>query len=64
MDFKSRQEQIDNMKWYDSVLCGEDKCGSYDFCAKCRKSELYPCARAVHRYDHGYIRLAVVRRHR
>ena len=64
MDFKSRQEQFDNIKWYDSVLAGEDKCGSYEFCVKCRKSEAYPCARAWHRYNNGYIRLAVVRRHR
>ena len=62
MDFKSRQDQFDNVKWYDSVLAGEDKCGSYAFCDKCRKEETYPCARAQHRHENGYIRLAVVRR--
>lgn len=62
MDFKNRQDQFDNVKWYDSVLAGEDKCGTYDFCASCRKDEPYPCARAQHRHKNGYIRLAVIRR--
>lgn len=64
MDFKTQQDQFDNRKWYDSILAGEDKCGSYEFCVKCRKTEPYPCARAAHRYENGYIRLAVIRRHK
>ncbi len=64
MEFKTQQDQFDNMKWYDSVLAGADKCGSYEYCGKCRKNEPYPCARAAHRYQNGYIRLAVVRRHK
>ena len=39
MDFKMQQEQFDNQKWYDSILAGEDKCGSYDFCVKCCRTE-------------------------
>ena len=62
MDFKNRQDQFDNVKWYDSIVAGEDKCGSYEFCGKCRKNEPFPCARAAHRYNNGYIRLAVIRR--
>ena len=62
MDFKSQQERFDDMKWYDSILSGEDKCGSYPFCCQCRKEEPNPCARAAHRYNHGYVRIAVVRR--
>ena len=64
MDFKTQQEQFDNQKWYDSILAGEDKCGSYDFCVKCCRMEKYPCARAAHRFNNKYIRLAVIRRHR
>ena len=64
MDFKTQQEQFDNQKWYDSILAGEDKCGSYDFCVKCCRTEKYPCARAAHRFNNKYIRLAVIRRHR
>jgi hypothetical protein len=62
MNFKSRQEQFDNIKWYDSILAGKDQCGAYVFCDKCRKDEPYPCARAAHRYENGYIRIAVLQR--
>ena len=64
MDFKTQQEQFDNQKWYDSVMAGEDKCGTYEFCVKCSKMDTYPCAKAAHRYNNKYIRLAVIRRHR
>ena len=64
MDFKSRQEQFDKQKWFDSVRAGEDTCGSYDCCSKCCKTEKYPCARAEMRFNGRYIRLAVVRRRR
>ena len=64
MDFKTQQEQFDSKKWYDSLCAGEDMCGKYDFCIKCCKTEKYPCARASHRYNNKYVRLAVIRRHR
>lgn len=64
MDFKTQQQQFDNQKWYDSILAGEDKCGSYDFCEKCSKTDKYPCAMAAHRYNNKYIRIAVIRRHK
>ena len=64
MSFKSQQKEFDDIKWYDSVLANQDKCGSYEFCGKCRKDEKYPCARAAHRYNHGYIRLAIIRSHK
>ena len=61
MDFKNQQERFDDIKWYDSVLEGRDKCGSYAFCCKYRKEEEYPCARAAYRYENGYVRIAVIR---
>ena len=64
MNFKNRQKEFDDVKWYDSILAGEDKCGSYEFCVKCQKEEKYPCARAEYRYGKKYIRLAVLCRHR
>ena len=64
MNFKLQQGQFDDQKWYDSVMAGEDKCGSYVFCEKCCKVETYPCAKAAHRYNNKYTRLGVIRRHR
>lgn len=63
MNYKKQQERFDNIKWYDSVVAGEDRCGSYDFCVKCRKQEKFPCARAANEYEKGYVRIAVVRPH-
>ena len=63
MDFKQQQDIFDSVKWFDSIQAGEDRCGSYDFCGKCRKEEANPCARAAHRYHNGYIRIAVIHRH-
>ena len=64
MNLKRRQKEIDDLKWYDSILAGEDKCGSYPYCGKCDKDAKYPCARAEYKYNSNYIRLAVIRRHR
>lgn len=60
--YKSEQDKFDNTKWYDSILAGEDRCGTYEFCGKCRKEELYPCAKAMHRNAKGGVRVAVIRR--
>ncbi len=49
MDMKFQQEKFDDVKWYDSIVAGEDRCGSYDFCAFCNKDEAYPCANAAGR---------------
>ena len=49
MDLQAKQKEFDDVKWYDSILVGEDCCGSYDFCDKCNKYELYPCAKAMQR---------------
>ena len=64
MNFKNQQDQFDVVKWHDSILVGEDRCGSYEFCEKCDKTEIYPCARAACRYKNNgeYIRIAVIRR--
>ena len=53
MDFKTQQKEFDNVKWYDSILEGNDRCGTYVFCDKCIKTEEYPCARAKARYENG-----------
>lgn len=63
MDFKGQQDVFDNVKWFDSIQVGNDRCGSYDFCVECRKDEPNPCARAAHRYKNGYIRIAIIHRH-
>lgn len=61
MDFKTEQDKFDRIKWFDSVKEGRDTCGTYEFCHCCKKEPMYPCARAAHRYQNGYIRIAVLR---
>lgn len=51
MDFKAQQKEFDDVKWYDSIVEGNDRCGTYVFCDKCIKTEEYPCARAKARYE-------------
>ncbi len=63
MDYKAYQENFDYIKWMDSMLVGEDRCGTYEFCSKCNKEEEYPCAKASERFDKGYVRIAVIHRH-
>lgn len=60
MDFKRIQDEFDLVKWYDSIVAGEDCCGSYEFCDKCHKDEENPCAHAMQRLEKGYVRVAVV----
>ena len=60
MNFKLRQKEFDDVKWYDSILAGEDRCGTYDFCEKCDQTQKNPCARAEYRYAKKYIRLGVI----
>ena len=62
MTLKATQDAFDNTKWFDSIQMGEDKCGSYHFCAVCDKTEEYPCAKAKRRHEKGYIRIATVYR--
>ncbi len=62
MVFEKQQSLFDKEKWYDSIVAGEDRCGTYEFCSSCDKWEEYPCARAMRRYKKGYIRLATVYR--
>lgn len=62
MDFKVWQAEFDEKKWVDSIIAGEDRCGTYEFCVKCKKAESEPCARAKYRYDNPYTRLAVIHR--
>ena len=62
MSYKSEQKKFDEVKWYDSIVAGCDRCGTYEFCAKCKKAEKYPCARAKFRYENNLVRVAVIRR--
>ena len=64
MNFKNEQKRMDDLKWYDSIVAGEDRCGTYDFCSVCKKEEEYPCAHAEYRYRNGLIRIAIIRRHK
>lgn len=61
MDFKAQQKIFDDIKWFESIRAEKDLCGTYGFCPDCRKSDEYPCARAAHRKENGYIRIAVLR---
>lgn len=64
MNFQKQQDAFDTVKWYDSIQAGDDKCGTYTFCEKCRKDDEFPCARAAYRYDNKFIRIAIVRKTR
>lgn len=63
MDFKTQQDKFDKIKWYDSILAGCDRCGTYEFCIHCDKDEAYPCARAASRLKKKFVRVAVIHRH-
>ena len=60
MDLQAQQKQFDEIKWFDSILVGEDRCGTYEFCEKCNKYELYPCANAMRRHQAKYVRVAMI----
>ena len=60
MDFKAQQKRFDEIKWFDSIVAGYDRCGSYEFCGRCNKEEEEPCAHAAYRYRKG-TRIAVIR---
>ncbi len=45
------QDELDVAKWYDSQKRDADACGSYDYCAKCDKEVIYPCAKAKTAFD-------------
>ncbi len=51
MNYRVEQEKFDKVKWYDSILVGYDRCGSYDFCAECDKTQSDPCARAMQKFN-------------
>ncbi len=63
MDLTTQQKRFDDIKWYDSIVAGCDRCGSYDFCAVCDKAQPNPCARAAEVYarQNGWVRIATVR---
>lgn len=59
MNLYAEQKKFDNVKWYDSIVAGEDRCGSYVFCDKCDKTVPNPCARAMQKHK-GYVRIGVL----
>ena len=61
MDFKKQQDRFDEIKWYDSIIAGYDRCGTYEFCGVCDKEEEYPCARAAYRCRNSWVRIATIR---
>lgn len=62
MTLEQQQRAFDDVKWFDSIQAGEDKCGSYEFCAQCVKTMKYPCARAAKKQSTGGVRIAVTRK--
>ena len=42
MTLQERQNELDIMKWYDSVSKRDDMCGEYIFCDKCNKENNNP----------------------
>ena len=62
MTLKQQQVLFDEIKWFDSIEAGEDRCGSYEFWSSCVKTAQYPCARAAKRQASGAGRVAVVRK--
>lgn len=60
MNLYEEQKKFDDVKWYDSIVAGEDRCGSYVFCDKCEKTSPYPCARAMQKHKKGYVRIGVL----
>ena len=61
MDLKKQQEALDEVKWFDSIVAGEDTCGTYDFCSFCDKSLENPCACAMRKYKRKNGCLATIR---
>ena len=65
MTYEKQQKVFDEVKWFDSINAGADMCGTYEFCAKCKKQLTYPCARAQRKHENGdSVRVAVVKRKR
>ena len=61
MDFKKQQDRFDEIKWYDSIVSGYDRCGTYEFCGVCNKEEENPCAHAAYRSRNAWVRIATIR---
>ena len=60
MTLKEEQRRFDDVKWFDSIEAGKDKCGDYEFCVECNKDLTYPCARAARRFTRGVFRIATI----
>ena len=45
------QKQLDERKWRESKILGQDMCGKYVYCIVCNKNDKYPCAEAKTRFE-------------
>lgn len=50
MAISKKQEELDEIKWYIGQEIGCDPCGTFAYCAKCKKDEENPCEKALNRY--------------
>lgn len=50
MAISKKQAELDEIKWYMGQELGSDPCGTFAYCAKCKKQEENPCERALKRY--------------
>ena len=64
MTLEKQQRVFDDVKWFDSIHAGFDRCGTYEFCASCKKAASYPCARAAKKHSCGAVRIAVMHKKR
>lgn len=45
-----KQEELDVIKWLESEMRGQDRCGDYEYCVMCHIDDSQPCARAFERF--------------
>ena len=50
MSISKKQDELDEIKWYMGQELGCDPCGTFAYCAKCKKDEENPCEEALKRY--------------
>lgn len=50
MAISKKQEELDKIKWYIGEELGDDPCGTFAYCDKCKKDEENPCEKALKRH--------------
>ncbi len=51
MAITKKQQELDAIKWLKSEEMGFDACGSFDYCAKCDKTNENPCDKAFKAFN-------------